>query len=82
MPQTPGSDKHPALMLHVAVAAERIRLDQADLARSLQEAYDRGASLRSLAVAAGISHEQVRRIVYHQHDGEARPRPPASRRIV
>jgi Helix-turn-helix domain len=50
--------------MRVAVLAERMRLDQAELAASLHSAYADGASLRALAGAAGISHEQVRRIVH------------------
>jgi hypothetical protein len=36
---------------------------RAELAASLHLAYSRGATLRALALASGMSHEQVRRIV-------------------
>jgi hypothetical protein len=43
--------------------AARVRGAREELDSSLAEAYEAGASLRSLADATGISHEQIRRIV-------------------
>jgi len=50
-------------VLRVGRLAERLLQDRADLTASLHLAYSRGATLRALAAAAGMSHEQVRRIV-------------------
>jgi DNA-binding transcriptional regulator LsrR (DeoR family) len=37
------------------------------MAAVMHLAYAQGATLRSLAAAAGMSHEQVRRIVQERH---------------
>jgi hypothetical protein len=60
------------LVLRVGLLAERVLQDRAELAASLHLAYSRGATLRALAAASGISHEQVRRIV-QRRQSDARP---------
>ena len=56
-----GSAKYSSCVY--GLLAERMLQDRAELAASLHLAYSRGATLRALAAAAGMSHEQVRRIV-------------------
>ena len=48
--------------------AERVRRAREELGSSLVEAYAAGASLRSLAEAAGLSHEHVRQIVRRRRE--------------
>ena len=47
----------------VARAAERAARARAELEQSMRYAYTAGESLRTIADAAGVSHEQVRKIV-------------------
>ncbi len=44
-------------------AAARSAAWRAALERAIREAHEEGASLRAIADAAGVSHEQVRRII-------------------
>jgi Helix-turn-helix domain len=64
------------LVLRVGLLAERMLQDRADLAASLHLAYSRGATLRALAAASGMSHEQVRRIV-QRRQSIGRPQQPS-----
>lgn len=50
-------------MKNVEKAAARVEAAQFDLAVSIRKAHDEGASLRAIAVAAKMSHEQVRRLL-------------------
>jgi hypothetical protein len=52
----------------VQARAERVRCAREELGSSLVEAYEAGASLRSLAEATGLSHEYVRQIVRRCRD--------------
>jgi len=47
----------------VRVAARRLEEAKRDLGIQVQDAHEKGLSLRTIAAAAGLSHEQVRRIV-------------------
>ena len=51
------------LFERIGAHADRVLLERAEMAAAMHLAYARGATLRSLAAAAGMSHEQVRRIV-------------------
>jgi lambda repressor-like predicted transcriptional regulator len=44
-------------------AARKAALARQGLEQAIREAHDDGASLRALAAAAGVSHEQIRRIL-------------------
>jgi hypothetical protein len=62
MPARSGSDLSGRLA-RVQSRAEQVRCARDELGSSLAEAYEAGASLRSLADATGLSHEYVRQIV-------------------
>ena len=51
----------------IGAHAERALLERTEMAAVMHLAYAQGATLRSLAAAAGMSHEQVRRIVQERH---------------
>jgi methyl coenzyme M reductase gamma subunit len=54
----------PALS-NVVARAEAAESAQLALQRAIRDAYEHGHSLRAIANAAGISHEQVRRVRMH-----------------
>src|SRR3954451_24189312 len=60
-PQEAESAAEPLAQVQQAAAAHAKTRDQ--LEQRIREASAAGATLRAIAVAAGISHEQVRRIV-------------------
>lgn len=47
----------------VEIAARLALVSQANLEQAIRSAREAGTSLREIAKAAGVSHEQVRRIV-------------------
>jgi hypothetical protein len=57
------------LIATISELALQIRRAREELAANLRSAYTAGASLRSLADAALLSHEHVRRLVYRADCG-------------
>lgn len=65
------TEQTPRELRNLERAASRLRADRQNLEALVREAYDkrldesqdRAYSLRAIAEAAGMSHEQVRRIV-------------------
>jgi len=52
-----------ASLRRVERAAAKAAVAHSALVQAIQEAHDQGLSLRSIAAAAGVSHEQVRRLL-------------------
>ena len=47
----------------LGMAAVQVKASQDHLVAQIRKAHDEGMSLRAIATAAALSHEQVRRIV-------------------
>lgn len=60
MPRRPKLVSHP---LTVSAAATRVLWERASLDDAIRSAIEAGHSLREVAMAAGISHQQVWRIL-------------------
>lgn len=61
-PMTPMTPTMTPTTTRVERAARKVALARAELAVAIQQARAEGQSLRAIANAAGLSHEQVRRL--------------------
>jgi hypothetical protein len=50
-------------LARIELAAERAKEARAELERAIVQAHERGDSLRTIAEAAGLSHQRVHQII-------------------